>query len=1322
MARVSPTENMPRKASTAVARHSLHYEEKAPQVEDPGGYLNFDLSSRELNFMHKKIRRRECMCFIEETSQDLTVSEDEKLCGCGYPRNMHAKDAKELSIPGVTWEYQLHTKTFPTNAFGEIEFVGFGDKVGKYVRVDVDTKMETMLDLLTSAWAMEKPNLLISVTGGAKNFTMKARLREVFRRGLMKAALSTGAWIVTGGTNAGVMKHVGEAVRDFGLTSEGRVITIGIASWGCVQSKEQLISADCQGKWPASYRIDSKEKAKESFLDPNHTHFILVDNGTQHKFTVEIPFRAKLEEAIAAQKTDTGADAVSVPICLLVLEGGPGTLQTVHLALNSGTPTVVIKGSGKTADILAYAYQNAREDHSTVYDQSGAEIKETNYVLEAHVIADIKEMVKTHFGESSLDTRIEWVKDCCSKRDLLSVFELDSKNSAKDVDLAILKALLKANKNVLMDQLKLALAWNRIDVAKSEIFTDDRRWRTGMLDEVMMSAIQLNRVDFVDLFLDHGVFLKDFVTVERLIKLYNSIPKNCLLYTLLRKTVKKHSDILHRPFTLADVGHLIQDLLGDYYQPLYLTDEYTGINVKFSDDFDPNSTAQTDLNQSGHSIDFISPAQELFIWAVLMNNHKLSKLFWQEGRSSTAAALFATSILNSMMNVTFDADVRRKLQASADDYAQLAIGVINKCYSSDEKRTHDLLTQVMPHWGKSTCMLLAVQSGNKEFVAQTACQSLLNSIWMGRMAQGNSLFWIIPSTFFFPLIQFAIKFLEVDNKKGKEIAPVEPTLADETELALTREASNNHHGLTRQATSLNLDNSAAAKSSKNYSIIKKHRLFYRSPVVKFILSVIAYFIFLLLYSYYLVVQLSKEFHFLEGILIGWVCTVFFEEIRQFLTGYAFSFKSKVTSYFNDSWNILDIATILLFAVGMTLRFIDDDNFLSGARVILSINLIAFFFRILHIFSVNKQLGPKLVMINKMIKDLMSFVIILIVFVVTYAISSEAVLYPNSELSWKLFYYLPRKAYWHIYGELFLEDIEGDSDCTDDPDLYRDYEKLRCPSPVGKYYVPVLLGVYILMTNVLLLNLLIAMFSYTFEQVQENTDMHWCFQRFSLVYEYTHRPVLPPPLIVFSHMSTLITKMCPSLNRVKEKDEFRKVFKSKLEEKQLMQWENVIADSYLSSTEKTERNSIAGRVKSIMERLEVLLVKVEELQESQVSSTMSNQIQSADSAAAKLPSDIHKRMETLENQLIHTTKALEWIMTSLQENNMAAKTDRPMLPDLQKQKEDELRRRKAREERERKLVQDLLEKKILTHYKSRLSPYPGTKIMRFHVPDEKTLWE
>ena len=49
-----------------------------------------------------------------------------------------------------------------------------------------------MLELMMNVWGMDKPNLLISVTGGAKNFQMNKRLKETFRRGLMKAAQTTG--------------------------------------------------------------------------------------------------------------------------------------------------------------------------------------------------------------------------------------------------------------------------------------------------------------------------------------------------------------------------------------------------------------------------------------------------------------------------------------------------------------------------------------------------------------------------------------------------------------------------------------------------------------------------------------------------------------------------------------------------------------------------------------------------------------------------------------------------------------------------------------------------------------------------------------------------------------------------------------------------------------------------------------------------------------------------------------------------------------------------------------------------------------------------
>ena len=46
-----------------------------------------------------------------------------------------------------------------------------------------------------------------------------------------------------------------------------------------------------------------------------------------------------------------------MPTVLLVLEGGPGTLGTIHSAVtgDNPVPVVVVKSSGRAADLLVYA-------------------------------------------------------------------------------------------------------------------------------------------------------------------------------------------------------------------------------------------------------------------------------------------------------------------------------------------------------------------------------------------------------------------------------------------------------------------------------------------------------------------------------------------------------------------------------------------------------------------------------------------------------------------------------------------------------------------------------------------------------------------------------------------------------------------------------------------------------------------------------------------------------------------------------------------------------------------------------------------------------
>jgi transient receptor potential cation channel subfamily M protein 2 len=91
-------------------------------------------------------------------------------------------------------------------------------------------------------WNLSMPQLVISVAGdSAQNFTIPQRMRTAFKRGLIKAATSTNSWIITGGTNAGVMRLVGEAVSE----EFNSLVVIGIAAWGTIASRNKLVVCAC---------------------------------------------------------------------------------------------------------------------------------------------------------------------------------------------------------------------------------------------------------------------------------------------------------------------------------------------------------------------------------------------------------------------------------------------------------------------------------------------------------------------------------------------------------------------------------------------------------------------------------------------------------------------------------------------------------------------------------------------------------------------------------------------------------------------------------------------------------------------------------------------------------------------------------------------------------------------------------------------------------------------------------------------------------------------------------------------------------------------
>ena len=59
-----------------------------------------------------------------------------------------------------------------------------------------------------------------------------------------------------------------------------------------------------------------------------------------------------------------------------------------------------------------------------------------------------------------------------------------------------------------------------------------------------------------------------------------------------------------------------------------------------------------------------------------------------------------------------------------------------------------------------------------------------------------------------------------------------------------------------------------------------------------------------------------------------------------------------------------------------------------------------------------------------LKDLLSFLVILLVFVLAYAVTVRSLKYPNVSPSWRLIIDIIYEPTWNIFGELFENDGES----------------------------------------------------------------------------------------------------------------------------------------------------------------------------------------------------------------------------------------------------------------------------------------------------------
>ena len=240
-------------------------------------------------------------------------------------------------------------------------------------------------------------------------------------------------------------------------------------------------------------------------------------------------------------------------------------------------------------------------------------------------------------------------------------------------------------------------------------------------------------------------------------------------------------------------------------------------------------------------------------------------------------------------------------------------------------------------------------------------------------------------------------------------------------------------------------------------------LFISSPQVIFTTHTISFAIFLFLYARMLLLDFTLRPTAHEWFLAFWVFTFVCEEIRQIFEQpvsqkpkrkkaqndedgfYHYLWKS-VKNWASSPWNQLDLLAIITFYFGFFLRYgvkeldpcdpyvmYQDPNSncsepvinrtMYGAHGFSCLSFMLYGLRLLHVLTMSKNVGPKLVMVQKMMRDIFTLLSILAVFMLSYGVVSQALLYPNHN-DWRFqLRRMVRRAYFHIYGELFLEEVD-----------------------------------------------------------------------------------------------------------------------------------------------------------------------------------------------------------------------------------------------------------------------------------------------------------
>nr|XP_034318676.1 transient receptor potential cation channel subfamily M member 2-like [Crassostrea gigas] len=1004
--------------------------------------------------------------------------------------------------------------------------------------------------------ASSTPTMVFSVIGDSDSFVPRPWPKTVFQTALIEAAKSGGeTWILFRKNKEVVSNVIQEAYghyedMEFGEDKDEKSIgdpqrhikLINIAPQKPLDDTSEDFNTET---WPCEYTKAIYEK------------IIGEDEDQLLEFEKHI---SKQEVSFFNPEMNI---KMPVPIAIIVCEGDLRTIVHVAKALKENIPVIIMKGSGKAADlVLDYIDKNdefrkkasnsfgiqfdndkyrllrkylgkiiRHKDIIGVFDLNEDDpLKLSNIVGETvvscwsmkHVIPtqdNVQENYETKDGSSGKSSTHVHDDDPTLKGFSLT-WKFLQKNSVRPEERIFEGFNMESRAHILNPKFSTPTSLPLYFYFVYQLLQESRKLEK-FGPTLLLEALKANRCDYVRVLLAKGVNFRrsDLPELYRQTVACNGCGEDppCLhIEWILKQLAENHTKTMcqlsndlsttgnieegnsSQDFKVADAAEALCRTILRYEKCIRcgMAENYNCCLLKSEQKRSPPRKDKTTIS-------------DILLWAIFANRKELAEICWLRSENHLLTGLVCSAILKKLSkkaNNVKEHVLSNDLEEHSKLFEQRCIALMNSMYKENTTHAIDLMDDEAYVWGiHSSPLAFAHENFMYDIVAHTCSQKNMNKHWY--------------------------------NNLPPDIGPF-----------------------------VN-------------SMFTKPRQFLTAPLTKYVINYFLFFIMLIMYSAFVLTSISTKYYVhdiakvFEYYVYFWGAGDLMEEIISCFGCMENQSRSdrnyyrRMKRYFNDFWNVVDLLSYVLLIAAFAVRHMHPSQTFTVARRMFSLSLLVMYLRFLEVFLIHRKMGPTLIMIKEMLKDLLRFLSIAVFVVLGVGIYYHANLWPDHQTMWSgdwtnwriwtIIYY----PYWQLYGELNLDYLDGskpdydEGECTNiTTEWESDTSQQRCPQE--DWTVQAVSAAYMLFTNLLLVNLVIAMFSYTFERVQENSEKLWRFERYTVINDYDWRIPSPFNLVLLPvRVACYIRKRkcclpCCKLNcccnwknneKDKKKVEFRKNF-------------------------------------------------------------------------------------------------------------------------------------------------------------------------------------